>query len=202
MYSPIEFSKTYKTYDDILYEAEDPEYISYGKKLEAIEWQEKRKPIIARDKGKCVMCGKEPTERYRVGSKLKDFWWMRKSLTATEELKLNPFDFIHRFDPIASDKPYKLEVHHKYYIIDNLPWDYPDDALVTLCNWCHSAVHETERIPIYSSSNGELLKNELTPCSRCNASGYLPHYAHICNGVCFKCKGNRYVEWNKKKRND
>jgi replicative DNA helicase len=39
-----------------------------------------------------------------------------------------------------SKKP-SLEVHHKYYMPSIEPWDYPDEALQTLCGSCH----ETKR---------------------------------------------------------
>ena len=48
----------------------------------------------------------------------------------------------------------KLNVHHKYY---NLypngkhvnAWDYPDYALITLCESCHKKVHETKPVKVY-----------------------------------------------------
>lgn len=33
-----------------------------------------------------------------------------------------------------------LHVHHQYYIKGNMPWEYPDDSLITLCEFCHKAV--------------------------------------------------------------
>jgi hypothetical protein len=30
-----------------------------------------------------------------------------------------------------------LSVHHKYYEQGKDPWDYPDESLVTLCEFCH-----------------------------------------------------------------
>lgn len=35
----------------------------------------------------------------------------------------------------------ELHVHHKYYKINTGPWDYPDDALITLCDNCHRQTH-------------------------------------------------------------
>jgi len=32
-------------------------------------------------------------------------------------------------------------VHHKYYVDGNDIWDYPDDALATLCPSCHKQEH-------------------------------------------------------------
>lgn len=34
-----------------------------------------------------------------------------------------------------------LHAHHKYYEKGSMPWDYPDEALVTLCEWCHNYIH-------------------------------------------------------------
>lgn len=47
-----------------------------------------------------------------------------------------------------------LQVHHKYYnIYPNgtrpKPWDYPDDALITLCDDCHKRVHKNTKIKTY-----------------------------------------------------
>lgn len=48
----------------------------------------------------------------------------------------------------------KLCVHHKYYLqYPNhkkvKPWDYPNDALITLCNKCHYNVHKNKQIKVY-----------------------------------------------------
>lgn len=34
-----------------------------------------------------------------------------------------------------------LHVHHRYYNENTPPWDYPDDALITLCEPCHNTEH-------------------------------------------------------------
>ena len=49
---------------------------------------------------------------------------------------------------------YNLQVHHKYYNkYPNekmaMPWDYPDDALITLCDNCHKREHERKQIKTY-----------------------------------------------------
>ena len=36
-----------------------------------------------------------------------------------------------------------LNVHHKQYRVDRLPWQYPDDALITLCEDCHVEIHDS-----------------------------------------------------------
>lgn len=37
-----------------------------------------------------------------------------------------------------------LHVHHLYYKKETMPWDYPDDALITLCEKCHKAAHQND----------------------------------------------------------
>lgn len=80
-----------------------------------------------------------------------------------------------------------LNVHHKYYMQGLKPWEYPNDALITLCEDCHKKRHHESTIPVY---NPNLLRiDDLSPCTKCGGSGYLPQYLHIKNGVCFKCGG-------------
>lgn len=35
----------------------------------------------------------------------------------------------------------ELVLHHKEYEPNKLPWDYPDENFITLCNNCHSGGH-------------------------------------------------------------
>ena len=35
----------------------------------------------------------------------------------------------------------ELHVHHKYYLPDKMPWEVPDDCLITLCRVCHEKEH-------------------------------------------------------------
>lgn len=47
-----------------------------------------------------------------------------------------------------------LIVHHRYYEDGLMAWEYPDDALITLCQPCHEAEHER----VGRQPKGELLK--------------------------------------------
>ena len=42
-----------------------------------------------------------------------------------------------------------LQVHHRYYEEGLLPWDYPDAALVTLCEDCHKRLHRNQVMTVY-----------------------------------------------------
>ena len=96
--------------------------------------------------------------------------------------------------PFISEKSVVMHVHHKFYIKEKLPWEYDNEALITLCNWCHWELHEQTKVPIYTMINGELHELNYTPCYRCNGAGVLPEFKHVQNGVCFRCNGSRYEQ--------
>ncbi len=97
--------------------------------------------------------------------------------------------------PKFSDRKIQLHVHHNFYIHKNLPWDYEDDALITLCNWCHWELHQKEAVPVYTmDGTGELYEMSYELCSRCGGAGFFPEYEHVQRGVCFQCGGARYFE--------
>lgn len=52
----------------------------------------------------------------------------------------------------CSDPPEQLHVHHKYYEPNLMAWEYPNEALITLCLWCH------EKEEMYRRSIRQLLK--------------------------------------------
>nr|DAI89493.1 MAG TPA: HNH endonuclease bacteriophage, HNH Endonuclease, DNA.52A [Caudoviricetes sp.] len=39
-----------------------------------------------------------------------------------------------------------LHVHHTYYLPDKMPWEVPDDCLITLCKVCHENEHKDRDI--------------------------------------------------------
>lgn len=84
-----------------------------------------------------------------------------------------------------------LNVHHTYYQIDKLPWEYPDESLQTLCRSCHEKVHEEEIIPVRNAGGVKI--GNYKPCTRCFGAGWFPEYSHVENGICFKCRGVKYL---------
>ena len=93
-------------------------------------------------------------------------------------VSLNPYHFAYK----------GLNVHHKYYVLGKKPWEYEDNALVTLCESCHQKRHE-KPIPKYKSLLDKDLVGYCNPCDRCGGAGYIPQYNHIQHGICFKCRG-------------
>lgn len=55
--------------------------------------------------------------------------WQKKRLEI-----LNRDSWACRF---CGDNASELHIHHLIYLPDRLPWDYPDEYLVTLCHACH-----------------------------------------------------------------
>jgi hypothetical protein len=85
-----------------------------------------------------------------------------------------------------------LHIHHKYYQKEKLPWQYPNDALITLCWECHENLHKNTKIPYLNEFGIEV--GTMTPCSKCYGAGWFPEFNHIQNGICFKCNGAKYDE--------
>ncbi|ARV07201.1 hypothetical protein BTO04_11115 [Polaribacter sp. SA4-10] len=182
------------------------QYISYLEKLSTKEWNEKRNKIIKRDECTCNIC-KQKATIFENGLMFK-----KKTTKELEEYKrsiANSWydsvlpEFKNKYDRDILPEILKnikikpkqiiLQVHHKYYVINNLPWDYPDDSLITLCNECHQKLHNNTNIPMYSD-NSKNVQLESTKCATCNGSGYRREYNYYLNGICFNCNGNKYVE--------
>lgn len=75
---------------------------------------------------------------------LKDWRWQDRRLEILER-----DDFTCQDCGATADDGVLLQVHHKYYIDGNMPWEYDDDALVTLCEDCHKERHRYGDIDIY-----------------------------------------------------
>jgi 5-methylcytosine-specific restriction endonuclease McrA len=66
-------------------------------------------------------------------SLLRDPRWQKKRLKIMDRDKWNCIR--------CGDKSSTLNVHHEYYQRGLKPWDYPDSALITLCEPCHQSEH-------------------------------------------------------------
>lgn len=144
----------------------------YREKLQNSFWIAKRHWIIRLDNYHCRNC-MQPAFKKAFDAK-----------NIIREGEKNPIS--NRAFIIIEDK-LELNVHHKYYMEGKEPWEYDDDALITLCPPCHKKEHENNTINVYNK-DGIILK-ETKPCGKCGGSGYIPSYSHIQNGICFKCEG-------------
>ncbi len=192
-----------KSYKDLLKEKQtNQELIFYSDLINTLEWKNRRKIIINRDNNICTKCKTEPSE-FINGKPYRKTTEEEKEVTIKNynesEIAKKWFARFGRYPRVAipisipTDKPIILHVHHKYYIKDKLPWDYSDDALITLCHGCHQEIHDVEEIPVYIDEKKNK-KMDLTSCDRCNGSGYLSEFHYYQNGICFKCKGNKFLE--------
>ena len=83
-----------------------------------------------------------------------------------------------------------IHIHHKYYQINKLAWEYPDDALQTLCWECHELLHKNTKISIIDEYG--IYFDQKNVCSRCYGAGWFPEFGHVQGGICFKCNGLRF----------
>lgn len=156
--------------------------IPYGVLLHTDEWKSKREEILKRDNNMCTKCGTTKSIYYEGKN-------IRHQKTVTQqEIEAGGWGMVEMED----DKSYDLHVHHKLYIENRLPWEYKNDQLVTLCNWCHWKFHEENDVPFYDED--EQKQRSYTKCNRCNGMGRLPEYSHVKNGICFWCYGAKYEE--------
>jgi len=95
---------------------------------------------------------------------------------------------------IKSNKNYFLQAHHKFYVLNRLPWEYPNTDFETLCNWCHWDFHNRERVKSYREVDGSLEPVTMTACYRCHGAGWFPQHDHIQNGICFRCLGVKFED--------
>lgn len=73
-------------------------------------------------------------EKLTYAEMLKDPRWQKRK---TEILNRDKFTC-----QLCGDTTNTLHVHHKYYLENHKPWEYGDIALITLCEDCHSWVHD------------------------------------------------------------
>ena len=104
-------------------------------------------------------------------------------------LSFSSFHTSNNYDNILQIIP--LNIHHKYYILGKKPWEYDNDALITLCPHCHQKRHLQTKIPLLELNNHQLwqVKDNLQMCDRCGGAGYLPQYHYYLGGICFECHG-------------
>jgi hypothetical protein len=68
--------------------------------------------------------------------KLKDPRWQRKRLEVLQAADFKCWD--------CGESTQTLHVHHCYYEKGLMPWEYPDEALKCLCEYCHAIRQEVE----------------------------------------------------------
>ncbi len=179
------------SYSDLIINGSD---ISYQDLLLTFEWRTKRNEIIERDNKRCTKCNFSETYGHKSFENGKYSYITDDGTEDQITFTNNNGKIVTENIPklVVTDKPYFLHVHHKFYVYNQLPWEYLDTALVTLCNWCHTEVHQNETIIMYSDRTLQNFE-DLIPCERCNGAGWFPEYKHMQSGICFKCNGARFT---------
>lgn len=159
--------------------------IPYRKLLITVEWKSKRRIIIKRDNKTCQVCNKIGTGYYEIEETVEEAPFILNGQD-TGTIKM-----ILKKELVKISNPTFIHVHHKYYIKDKFPWEYSDDALITVCSDCHKKIHTSEKIPFYTDNS---MSDDLglTPCYRCEGVGEFPEFKHVQNGICFRCGGAKY----------
>lgn len=170
------------------------QHIPYQTLLGTQEWKAKRDAIVKRDGEKCTKCGCKPTVNVWHDGKM--YYLLYVPSDPKDLIEIGGIKY--RGDAFGDDihqlyAAVVLHVHHLYYINSCCPWEYDNDALVTLCNDCHLEIHKKETIPVYRIESGSRIEIPVETCSRCHGAGYFPQYKNVENGVCFQCKGRRYT---------
>ncbi len=186
--------------------------------LKTNEWRTFRWKNLQEDNNMCTICGQEEgpafnqtmddtklqEHRQQVASNkiaLKN--WLKENIDTymsylmgeitedpTPKFELNELSGLK-----DTGKRVTLQLHHKRYFWNKLPWEYPRQHLQTLCLDCHMDEHKKNSIVTYKD---ETMKLRAAPasCKRCDGIGYLSQYNHIQHGVCFDCwgSGNYYPQ--------
>lgn len=61
-----------------------------------------------------------------------------------------------------------LQIHHDYYVNNRMAWEYPNDALRTLCRKCHTKFHKTHKLSLPQTDEFFSLYSK-----------YLPSFYHL-----------------------
>jgi 5-methylcytosine-specific restriction endonuclease McrA len=175
----------------------EDDFIPYAQYLRTHNWESKRLEILERDNFRCTKCNSFETKY--VQNKVETPF----GTVVARNLEWNDVEFIMWTDIDGKErkskvekpkekpvKPYNLQVHHKKYILNKFPWDYENKDLQTLCNYCHSDVHEKMDVPVYNEDGNIVL--DYNNCERCDGTGYLTEYKHVQGGICFGCRGARF----------
>ena len=142
------------------------EDLTYVNLLSCLEWQIKRMKIFRRDGLNCTRCSK--------AAKNSD---LRFFLDIKGDIESLSFSYA----------PHGFDVHHLHYIKGRLPWEYENNALISVCRDCHVEIHRTETIKLYDIDG--VTELETNACNRCSGEGFIELYRHVQGGICFKCRG-------------
>ena len=182
----------------------DATELTYEELLKIDEWQELRKQVLKESNYTCAICNSSETLK-RWDSLERRWKYFEVTIPNNCRKYKNTFEINGEVDSFyilderdiifrEVEKHIHFQVHHRYYIEGRLPWDYHPKCFLTLCVDCHINLHKKSAVPYMIWNDGKLISwTKKIACDRCNGAGVLKEYNHVQGGICFKCRGRRYL---------
>lgn len=180
--------------------------IPYFELLNTKEWNDCREEILTKYNGNCFHCGVtvldelveiplELAEELKVtlSRSFKRLEEKINKLTKKLTCNIDGYSSCRMKFPRKLHKYKNLDIHHQYYILSKLPWEYPE-ALIPLCRCCHEKEHKIVKIRVYEYSSEDKVYGIADNCPRCRGLGVIDQYQYYMNGICFACDGVGFVE--------
>lgn len=194
-----------KTYKEI-----EHELLGLGRReqyvilLQTSEWSKFRQKQLLSHNEICQRCGvkagpieepiaideweKAQEKYYQQMREFKD----RKKTQTKEEFFRDLMAGIYVGQPILPNRVKEigrtiLQVHHRLYYFNKLPWQYLDNEMMVLCVDCHMRLHASEVIYTYKDESRSF-RRLTPPCPKCE-HGYIHEFRHRDNGICYECWG-------------
>jgi hypothetical protein len=82
--------------------------------------------------------GTRPHRTMTYSEKLRDPRWQKK--------RLKIMRYAHWRCQICGAKDSTLHCHHSYYTRGKEPWQYPDGAIICICEGCHEKLHPRPKV--------------------------------------------------------
>lgn len=182
-----------KTYSDILHEYGNHK-IPYSTLLETKEWRDKSNQITKREYNVCQHCFKHCVDGYGLLSPVVyQSFEIEDPIYDPDTGELLGIYAKEAITHVVQTDPHFAHVHHTYYILSRLAWEYSNEDLILLCHKCHTHLHQTQIVTVYRTE-AKLETVNLTPCGKCGGTGHLPKHNHVQNGICFRCGGAGFEE--------
>lgn len=90
--------------------------------------------------------------RLKYHEQLKDPRWQKRRLKVME--------YAHWRCQVCGAKEITLHCHHSYYLRGKLPWQYPDGAIICVCENCHTLIHNRETMSVKPTSSKPEISKE------------------------------------------
>lgn len=106
-----------------------------------------------------------------------------KEQLKTEEWKAKRLEILERDGKCCTKcgKTTHLHVHHTYYKDDKFAWEYPNEALITLCKGCHYKFHKTHTLNKPSKPASFTLFDKYLSSLWCLHGSELSVFLYLCN---------------------